>query len=385
MYEIRRPLSEKNLGHRNPYQVQERPQSKDQTRPNSSGSHSKAIQVMKSSVQLHKQNQNFYSKYFTSKDQKENLEIRANMPAKTTDRQNSTSKTPKELQEYKKLQDKLQYLENKITNIKSHIDSTQKQTKSSLASKFFSQNQKVVTQSTASLQTKHPETHKLKSSTLINPEPKVEGTILKKPSLSTFVTQIKPVSDSKDPKNLLNRPDSAKASQSVQKPAFSRRKNSSERQIPYQETSFLFYVSSIIRGYMAPDITKPIEQIREHLLQTMQAQQFAKSMKPTQQCVIEDKRTLLPPTQRKTIVFDLDETLIHCNESVKVHGDIVLPIKFPTGEVIEVLRSPTLGLDQHSPLRSAGPADAQSALRINHFHRLALVLRERRNRLLGPD
>lgn len=45
----------------------------------------------------------------------------------------------------------------------------------------------------------------------------------------------------------------------------------------------------------------------------------------------------LPPTNRKTIVFDLDETLIHCNESVKVPGDVILPIKFPTGEIIEVL------------------------------------------------
>ena len=39
---------------------------------------------------------------------------------------------------------------------------------------------------------------------------------------------------------------------------------------------------------------------------------------------------------KKTIVFDLDETLIHCNESIKVPGDVILPIRFPTGDVIEV-------------------------------------------------
>jgi hypothetical protein len=33
----------------------------------------------------------------------------------------------------------------------------------------------------------------------------------------------------------------------------------------------------------------------------------------------------------KTIVFDLDETLIHCNESTELPCDVILPIKFPTG------------------------------------------------------
>ena len=38
---------------------------------------------------------------------------------------------------------------------------------------------------------------------------------------------------------------------------------------------------------------------------------------------------------RKTLVFDLDETLIHCNEKC-TNADVVLPIKFPSGEIIEV-------------------------------------------------
>jgi hypothetical protein len=36
-------------------------------------------------------------------------------------------------------------------------------------------------------------------------------------------------------------------------------------------------------------------------------------------------------------VFDLDETLIHCNESNDVPADVVLPVKFPTGEIIDVI------------------------------------------------
>lgn len=35
------------------------------------------------------------------------------------------------------------------------------------------------------------------------------------------------------------------------------------------------------------------------------------------------------------MVFDLDETLIHCNETLDNPYDVKLPICFPTGEIIE--------------------------------------------------
>lgn len=34
----------------------------------------------------------------------------------------------------------------------------------------------------------------------------------------------------------------------------------------------------------------------------------------------------------------MDETLIHCNENLGLPYDVKLPIKFPHGEVIEVMR-----------------------------------------------
>ena len=37
---------------------------------------------------------------------------------------------------------------------------------------------------------------------------------------------------------------------------------------------------------------------------------------------------------KKTVIFDLDETLIHCNENLNTPFDVKLPIVFPTGEVI---------------------------------------------------
>ncbi|CAK91371.1 unnamed protein product (macronuclear) [Paramecium tetraurelia] len=340
MIEIRRPLSEKNLGNRSSKELQ-RPNSSNQ----SNSQQKQTLQTMKSSIQLQKQSQNFYSKYFSYKDQKENIEIRSNQ-----DRNQSSKQSP---QEYQKLQDKLLYLENKIQSIKSHIDNSQRQTKNNLASKFFGQNTKnnqtsTSVQKTVSIdftnrgqkeQQIHQQTkeqrdytpvqqNKLKSSTLINNENKIEGIIIKKPSLSTFVTQVKaPLNENKTNfKNL--RPESAKASNSI-KENF-RRKTSQEKN---NETAFLYYFSSIIKGYMQVEINRPIELIREHLLQTMQASIFQKSVKIANS--FEDKKVNLPSTNKKTIVFDLDETLIHCNESVQIPGDVILPIKFPSGEIIE--------------------------------------------------
>lgn len=46
-------------------------------------------------------------------------------------------------------------------------------------------------------------------------------------------------------------------------------------------------------------------------------------------------RRALPPTQRMTLIFDLDETLIHCNEHANMPCDVLLPIKFPNGAIVK--------------------------------------------------
>ena len=37
---------------------------------------------------------------------------------------------------------------------------------------------------------------------------------------------------------------------------------------------------------------------------------------------------------KQSLIFDLDETLIHCNET-PAQSDVTLPIRFPTGDVIQ--------------------------------------------------
>lgn len=44
---------------------------------------------------------------------------------------------------------------------------------------------------------------------------------------------------------------------------------------------------------------------------------------------------LKPTGYKYTIVLDLDETLIHCNDSLNDPYDIKIKIKFPTGENID--------------------------------------------------
>ena len=43
----------------------------------------------------------------------------------------------------------------------------------------------------------------------------------------------------------------------------------------------------------------------------------------------------IPYSAKRTLVFDLDATLIHCNDPLTTPHDVKLPIKFPTGELIE--------------------------------------------------
>ena len=78
---------------------------------------------------------------------------------------------------------------------------------------------------------------------------------------------------------------------------------------------------------------------REHLFQTFQALKFVRNLPPIDNAQIRSKRVTLPKPRgyagKKTAVFDLDETLVHCCDSIEQDNpDVVLPITFPTGEVV---------------------------------------------------
>ncbi len=78
-----------------------------------------------------------------------------------------------------------------------------------------------------------------------------------------------------------------------------------------------------------------------HLLQTLQSLQYMKQIPLPSVESLEPRMVTLPPPrfpehQKKTIIFDLDETLIHCVDDIDSETpDMVLNVTFPNGEVVE--------------------------------------------------
>ena len=77
---------------------------------------------------------------------------------------------------------------------------------------------------------------------------------------------------------------------------------------------------------------------REHLFQTFQALKFVKNLPPVDMNQLRQKRMNLPKKagfeNKKTIVFDLDETLVHCVDDLSSHPDVILAVNFPSGESV---------------------------------------------------
>jgi len=107
-----------------------------------------------------------------------------------------------------------------------------------------------------------------------------------------------------------------------------------------EKKPFIYFMTSLERFHREYDQNNYFCQIyREHFMQTFQAMVFCRYLKPVDHKVLSMKKVTLSRKDihkdKKTLIFDLDETLIHCNESSSVVSDVVLPIKFPHGEVIE--------------------------------------------------
>jgi hypothetical protein len=104
----------------------------------------------------------------------------------------------------------------------------------------------------------------------------------------------------------------------------------------HEESSLLTSIVTQVK-----ETQETVEDVyKDHLYSTFNALRFIKSMtKPTAE-QIYSKRVNLPKkggTNRKTLIFDLDETLVHCcEEDLLPNADIVLPVKLPSGDVINV-------------------------------------------------
>jgi len=95
-----------------------------------------------------------------------------------------------------------------------------------------------------------------------------------------------------------------------------------------------------IEGEIKKETEENTTLFREHLLQTLHSLNYIKNLEPISESVIREKRVFMPqfsaPHINKTVIFDLDETLVHCVESLDTSSaDVRLIVKFPSGESVE--------------------------------------------------
>ncbi|CAD8171913.1 unnamed protein product [Paramecium octaurelia] len=265
---------------------------------------------------------------------------------------------PVENQAYKRLNEKLEYLEKKFNQLKDsfvNISENQYDKKSdrmqqkqySLISKYFpkkfmeqqkntTQEERKVTKDIKSIfniysQIKEFKSHSSNSQLLKQTQEK------KSAQLQDFVTQIKRDFNNKNsqllkgsyvhqPNTILNK---------------SERQQSMDAKYYYfnklietqPNEPFLYYISTVLSAIKNKRPTDLDELIKDHFSQTYQGLIYASRL--TIQFDPEKVINLPRSNNLKTIVFDLDETLIHCNPNVSIPGDIILPITFPNDETVQ--------------------------------------------------
>ena len=96
----------------------------------------------------------------------------------------------------------------------------------------------------------------------------------------------------------------------------------------------IYYTDKLIHSLSSNNKSDPFY---EHFLQSAQSLVYIKNKTIPEEDEILNKKVYLPPLRKegmKTIVFDLDETLIHCNDDDTSPSDMRIPIKFSGGEAV---------------------------------------------------
>jgi len=96
-------------------------------------------------------------------------------------------------------------------------------------------------------------------------------------------------------------------------------------------TANKYYISSVLPAFLDKTNNTSFTQLcRNHLCTTLQLFKATKSIERPKD--VYSIRQLPKSLKHNTIVFDLDETLIHCNENIDIPHDVILPIVFPNGD-----------------------------------------------------
>jgi hypothetical protein len=90
----------------------------------------------------------------------------------------------------------------------------------------------------------------------------------------------------------------------------------------------VYYISAVIQAFETPKPTSFDELCANHIITSYEFLCFVDSLN-VEKSVSHQIITLPPPTKKNTIIFDLDETLIHCLEVERgIPADVFLPIRY---------------------------------------------------------
>ena len=97
----------------------------------------------------------------------------------------------------------------------------------------------------------------------------------------------------------------------------------------------IYYLDKLVDSLTQRDEKNPFYQ---HFLQAAQSIMYIKTTEKVPDVDLLTKKVYLPPLRdpnMKTLIFDLDETLIHCNDEASAPCHIRVPIRFSGTEVVD--------------------------------------------------
>lgn len=104
---------------------------------------------------------------------------------------------------------------------------------------------------------------------------------------------------------------------------------------PINEAFCQYYFNEVRQSYFNLSTNYFANLYRDHFFQSYQAYLIFKSATQPPIEEVKKRNVILPdPKGKKTLIFDLDETLIHCTDAQKTKGEVSLQIVFPNGESI---------------------------------------------------
>lgn len=108
----------------------------------------------------------------------------------------------------------------------------------------------------------------------------------------------------------------------------------------FMQAKLSYYVGGVVIFFHDPKKDYFATLYKEHFRHTFASLKFCKSLMPCTSSELALKQRHYPVKSiglnKRSLVLDLDETLIHCVTAAGQSADIYLPIKFPSGDTVKV-------------------------------------------------